>query len=71
VSEEPKSENGTLRRKFVIIEITGEPKMVDHYTELMIMQAEQSVLFFRAMFVTGGKRKSTLPTVKVYERQAE
>jgi hypothetical protein len=61
----------TARRKFVIIDIAGEPKMVDHYVSLMIMEAQQSVHFFKAMFTFGKKKPPELPKVEVYERQAE
>jgi hypothetical protein len=59
------------RRKFVIIEITGEPEMVDQYVSLMTMQAQEYVHFFRAMFTFGKKKAPKLPRVDVYERQAE
>lgn len=58
-------------RKFLVIDIEGDRQMVDSYCDLIKMQIETSIEFYRAMFMAGGKRKNKLPTVQVHERQGE
>jgi hypothetical protein len=58
-------------RQFLVVEIHGEPPMVSSYADLIKMQIESAVEFYRAMFMVGGKKKSKLPTVQVHDRQVE
>jgi hypothetical protein len=69
MAAEPLPAAPQTRRKFIIIDISGKPELVDHYAGLMLMQTEESVKFFQAAFTLAGKKK--LPVVKVYETQAE
>jgi hypothetical protein len=58
-------------RKFLVVEIQGEPKMVESYRSLIQMEISTAVEFYRMMFSAGGKKKSKLPTVLVHDRQVE
>jgi hypothetical protein len=68
---EAQSDAQPRRRRFIVIEIDGEPKIVGSYVELLTDQVTTSVNFYRAMFIAGGKRESRLPKVTVHERQVE
>lgn len=60
-----------IAQRFLTIQISGEPKRVDTYVELLQMELQTTVRFMDAMFASAEPERSCCPVVQIHETKAE